>query len=152
VIAGGILKDVGSEEDMEECVAGVYLALWKNPASFDPEKGSLKSYLALLTRSRALDRCRKLARFASEPLEDGLRAPGADLEDGLIERELFGALGGAVRALGEPDREIVIRRWFFGEKPATIAARCALPVREVNGRLYQSKLKLRRLLNKEELS
>ena len=61
-VAGGVLQGVGTEEDLEECVADVYVFLWMHPEKFDPLRGSLKSYLAMVARSRALNRRRQLTR------------------------------------------------------------------------------------------
>ncbi|MDR3277357.1 MAG: sigma-70 family RNA polymerase sigma factor [Oscillospiraceae bacterium] len=150
-VAGGILKDAGTAEDVEECVSDVYLDLWRKPKAFNPKKGSLKTYLAVMARSRALDRYRQLARVQNAELDEALPSPEDALEDRLIARTLSGTLRGAVDALGEPDREIITRRYFLDEKPTAIAAHTSLPLREVNNRLYQSKLKLRKMLGKEEL-
>jgi RNA polymerase sigma-70 factor (ECF subfamily) len=145
-IAGGILKNVGAREDVEECVSDVYIALWRNPRGFDPGKGSLKTYLAVMARSRALDCLRRLARAPLAELRGDTPAPEGTPDDALLSRELFGALRGALDALGEPEREILVRRYFFEEKPAEIALNLALPLKEVNNRLYQGKIKLRKSL------
>lgn len=130
----------------------MYLDLWRNPSGFDPGKGTLKTYLAVMTRSRALDTYRRLIRHDAAALDESIPAPETDLQDRLIARELSGALRDAVDALAEPDREIVLRRYFFEEKPAEIAARLARPVKEIHNRLYASKQKLRNaLFNKEDL-
>ena len=49
----------------------------------------------------------------------------------------------AVDALGEPDREILLRRYYFGQKPREIAAALGLDKKQVDNRLYQTKRRLR---------
>ena len=39
-------------EDVEEVVADVFFALWKQSGKLDAKKGSLKNYLGILTRNR----------------------------------------------------------------------------------------------------
>ena len=46
-------------------------------------------------------------------------------------------------ALEEPDREIIIRRYYRDEKPRAIARALDLPVKQVENRLYRAKAKLR---------
>ena len=45
--------------------------------------------------------------------------------------------------LEEPSREIMIRRFFAGQKPAEISAAMELPVRKIENVIYRSKEKLR---------
>ncbi len=140
-IAAGILRGVGNEQDVEECVSDVWLALWQKPEGYDPQRGSLKTYLTILTRSRALDRFRSLKETDELDGNEPDQTPG--MEDTLISEELFTRLREEIDALGEPDREILIRRYFFLQKPSAMAQNMALPVREINNRLYQAKKKLR---------
>ena len=60
-VAGSVLRGVGSDQDVEECVADVFVYLWQHPDKFDPRRGSLRSWLAVVARSQAVDRCRALA-------------------------------------------------------------------------------------------
>ena len=42
-----------------------------------------------------------------------------------------------------PDREILLRRYYFGQKPREIAAALGLDKKQVDNRLYQTKRRLR---------
>ena len=146
VVAGGILNGTGTTQDIEECISDVYVHVWKNPGSFNPERGSFKTYLAILARSKALDAYRRLSKNKIAELTEAIAASDDDLLSGIMEKESHAELYAAIKSLTEPNREIVIRRFFFEEKPARIAENTSLPVKEVENRLYQSKLKLRKLL------
>jgi len=61
-----------------------------------------------------------------------------------MDNEMHQELYTAIDSLNEPNREIVIRRYFFEEKPACIAKAISLPTKEIENRLYQSKLKMRK--------
>ena len=52
-----------------------------------------------------------------------------------------------INALGEPDREILVRRYYYEQKPKEIALALNLSVKQVNNRLYQTKQKLREALS-----
>ncbi len=58
-----------SKEDAEETAADVFAALWKNADLLDPEKGSIKSYLAGAARKAAAQKLRKQIPD-SAPLEE----------------------------------------------------------------------------------
>lgn len=149
VVAGGILG--GTESDIEECISDVYVHVWKNPGSFNPARGSFKTYLAVLARSKALDAYRRLSRNKIIELSEAIAATDDDLLDGIMKKEAHSELYSAIKSLTEPNREIVIRRFFLEEKPARIAENTALPLKEVENRLYQSKQKLRKILEGEKL-
>jgi len=142
VIAGGILNRVGSRADVEECISDVYVRLWRNRKAYDPQRGTLKAYLATLAKSIALNKYKQLTRVRTVPFEDAPVATTDDLLTQITDREQYQALYDAIKTLKEPDREIIIRRYFYDEKPSGIAARIPLPVKEVENRLYQTKLRL----------
>ena len=50
-----VLRDQAAAEDVAQ---DVFIALWRNPGAYDPKRGSLRSYVSLMARSRALDRWR----------------------------------------------------------------------------------------------
>ena len=82
-------------------------------------------------------RCRAVSLEEIE-LADPLGVPEA-----LLAGERRAALDAAVDALAEPDREILLRRYYFGQKPREIAAALGLDKKQVDNRLYQTKRRLR---------
>ena len=151
VIVGGVIGVVGTAEDIEECVSDVYISLWRNPKAFDPHKGSLKTFLSAIAKRKALDRYRQLVRKQTSELDEMLMSQDDDLIEYVTKRDLQKVLYDAVESLKEPDKEILIRRYFFDEKPSDIAIKLSLQVKEIKNRLYQSKLKLMKLLKSEEV-
>ena len=152
VIVGGVLNGVGTSEDIEECISDVYVSLWRNPSAYDPRKGSLKTFIAVAAKRKALDRYRQLTRVKIVELDEAIQSNDDDLLEYIAERDMVSELYEAIRLLKEPDREILIRRYFFDEKPSRIADKTSLPVKEVKNRLYQSKLKLRETLSAKEVA
>ena len=69
------------------------------------------------------------------------------MADAINAREARQALRAAVDALGEPDREILIRRYYYNQKPREIALALDMRVKQVDNRLYQTKRKLREALS-----
>ena len=88
----------GWPEDAEECVQDAVWAFVEGREKWDPERGSEKTWLCLLLRSRARDRRRALASRAEEPLEDHVHLTAGDEAEGAAVRD------GLRRALGELSR------------------------------------------------
>ena len=117
VVVGGVLGGVGTSEDIEECISDVYVSLWRNPKAFDPHKGSLKAFIAVIAKRKALDRYRQLAKTKIVELDEAINSSDDDLLEYIAKRDLYSELYVTIRALKEPDKEILIRRYFFDEKP-----------------------------------
>ena len=145
-IARAVLEGTASAEDVEECVADVFVYLWQHPEKYDPARGKLKAWLSILVRSMAIDRCRALSRRGTLPLEEALLSAQPDLAEGLLAQEARERLVGAVETLEEPDRNILLRRYYHGQKPKEIALALGLPPKQVENRLYRTRQKLRTML------
>jgi len=146
VIVGGILGKVGTTQDIEECISDVFIQLWKNPQAFNQQKGTLKAYLAVIAKSRALNIYKKLAKVKIIELDEAIQSTDDDLFDYIVEKDMSQELYEAIKTLVEPNKEIIIRRYFFDEKPKKIAESISMSIKEVENRLYQSKIKLRKIL------
>ena len=105
---------------LEEVVSDVFLSLWNHPG--DPDRGSLKGYLAAITRNKARDRLR---RFHIEvPLEsDCLEVPVEDSCRQIELAQLKEAVKQVVDRLEEPDRTILLRNYYFSKEPGAISNR-----------------------------
>lgn len=142
-IAGAVLNGVGSPEDVEECVADTFIYLWEHPEKYDPQRGKLKTWLAIVARTRAVDRCRDIAKRATVPLEDATLIDELGVVDGILREDQRQALEVSVDGLGEPDREILIRRYYYDQKPKEIARALNMEVKQVDNHLYRTKQRLR---------
>jgi RNA polymerase sigma-70 factor (ECF subfamily) len=82
-----VLRDPVAAEDV---VQDSFALLWRRPRAFDARRGSLRSYIAMVARSRAIDRSRSEAvrEAAAERLRDGSEAlHERSAADTVIERE-----------------------------------------------------------------
>ena len=145
-IADAVLKNVGNTQDVEECVADAFIHLWEHPEKFDPGRGKLRSWLCILVRSRAIDRYRELSRRWALPLEEAALAESAGMQELLLAAETRRELLAAVKALGEPEREILVRRYYYEQKPREIALALDMTVKQVDNCLYRTKKQLRQTL------
>lgn len=146
-IVSAVLKNVGSEQDVEECVADVFIDLWENPDKYDPDRGSLKTWLCMTARCKAIDRYRALSRHTTAPLESAMMVGRMGMQDALLQEETKRELVAAVNALTDVERDVLIRRYYYEQKPREIAKALDLSIKQVENHLYRSRQKLRKAIS-----
>lgn len=133
--------------DAETCAAEVFSEFYLDLDKFDPSKGSIKAWLCVIARHNAVDMARR--NTAVLPLDEEIRADtsGVSLESELEERELRRAVLSEVKSLDEPDREILLRKFYLGESSKEIAKRLKMSVSNVDARTSRAVEKLRKRLD-----
>lgn len=148
-ICSAVLKNVGNEQDVEECVADVFIWLWQFPDQFDSTRGSLKSWLCIHARSKAIDRYRKLSNYRAISIDDVMVIGRICVQDYTIHISRREDLAAAINTLSAIEQEILIRRYFYEQKPRDISIALEMPVKQIDNYLFRSKQKLRRVLSRQ---
>src|SRR5437867_2975662 len=58
-VYGLAARVIGDRKAAEDVSQDVFLAFWERPAAFDPERGSLRTWLGTLTHRRSVDYVRR---------------------------------------------------------------------------------------------
>ena len=148
-IARSVLRNVGTGEDMEECVADAFIQLWRNSDAITDSRGSVKCWLCTVTKCKAIDRYRSIARGRDILLNEEIASLSVGVFDQPLNAVLQRELLAAVHTLGEPDQEILLRRYYYQQKPKDIAIAVDLSVKQVENRLFRAKQLLRKQLEGE---
>ena len=116
--------------------------IWR--AQGDPIGSAVSAkWLCVAVKSRAIDRYRKIIQKSEIALDEQLASCGSGIVDQTLDSVLQRELIAAIHALGEPDREIILRRFYYRQKPKDISLALDLPIRQVENRIFRAKLKLR---------
>ena len=145
-VASSVLINTAAAEDIEECVADAFIYLWQNHEKYNEKRGTLKSWLSVIVKSKAIDKYRQLSKNNEVPLNDENIIEEISVIDDIINAETKRELTAAVNALEDTDREIILRRYYYRQKPKEIGSILNIPVKQVKNKLYKSKLKLREML------
>lgn len=138
-------KILTSKEDIEECVSDAFVGMWRHIDNLDTEMGSLKGYLICAVRNHAINRYKQAKRSNVVALSDNLYeiATEDDLENQVLWNTDAQILLELIQELGEPDREIMLRKHFLFERVNDIAAQMNLEANQVKYKLQRTKSKLR---------
>ena len=137
-----------SAEDIEELASDVFFDFYRNIRKYKPELGSIKTFLCTSAKHKALDLARKRTRengnVSMDDEENFLQfADELAVEEEFFEKEERKALFSEIAALGEPDCEIITRKFFLREPTKSIAARLGLSAENVDVRTHRALARLR---------
>jgi RNA polymerase sigma-70 factor (ECF subfamily) len=152
-LATRILQGICEKEDIEECVSDAFIACWHRIGEYDPSKGSLKTWLLILTKYKALDYRRKMTRNTSPNSEVVEHVANyLDTEQIVLRKEEKEELQQLIELLEPLDRAVFYKRYFYYESLETIAQSLGLSRKAVESRLGRSRKWLREKmgLNRKE--
>jgi RNA polymerase sigma-70 factor (ECF subfamily) len=140
-----------NRDDAEDLVCDVFLEAWQHVNSYDPKRGSVRTWLLLRVRSRAIDRMRGLAIARKHALLQ------YKMEESVVsERDDPDQIPDRARArkvlasLSKVQRIVIELTYFKGLTCREIADRCNLPVGTVKSRLSAAVDKLRQQFTQVE--
>jgi RNA polymerase sigma-70 factor, ECF subfamily len=129
----------------EEVVQEVFLRLWNKPARFDPERGSLRSYLLTQCHGRSVDLLRSETSRRAREERDAARTAeaGYDLEREVVDLAVGEHVKDALIALPEDERRAIALAYFGGHTYREVADLLDQPEGTVKSRIRSGLLKLR---------
>jgi RNA polymerase sigma-70 factor (ECF subfamily) len=146
MLYGLALRIVNDSTDAEEVVLDVYQHIWKSAHTFDESRGSVWSWLVLLTRSRSIDRLRKAGtRRTREVAGIHPETPGSDNNPEIetIFQEERGIVRHALETLSSSEREAIELAFFKGLTHVEVAEALAEPLGTIKTRIRSGLRKLR---------
>ncbi len=141
VMLAAATRILHNRRESEDLVHDVLVEAWRKSASYTRERGTVRTWLLVRLRSRALDLLRRRARHPTTPLEQ----PGADLrpEADPARATEYGRMRQAIDDLPPPQRDVLELSYFGGLSMREIAARLEIPLGTVKSRTAAGLNKLR---------
>ena len=149
VIVSSVLKGYGTKEDAEECISDIFVKLVMDSSWTRDSRTDLKAFIGVTARNTAIDTYRKLSgrsRYITDDELDENISSGNTPETYIHGKELRQLLWENVRALGEPDSEIITAQYLYGRSVREIAAVLKMSVAAVHKRSRRARKKLEKML------
>lgn len=134
-------RRLSNTEDVKDIVNETFFEFYAHRERFDPEKGSLKSYLSTIADRLAMKQYRELSRLDPVSAEDV-----TDGRNCIADAELKSDLSAALDQLDPIDARIVREKYYGGMSFREIAAALDLPYETVKKRHQRSLKKLLRIM------
>ncbi len=132
----GFLKQLlGNRQAAEEVIQETFASIWQHPNGFDPERGTLRSYVFGAGRKRAMEWWRKQkpqSHSATEPVEE-------------CKAETQSLIGNAFDKLPAEQRTILWLREVEGQSYAELAEILGIPEGTVRSRLFAARKAFRQV-------
>ena len=144
--AFGLAKRLLSDHSRaEEVVQEIFVRLWNEPNRFDPERGTLRSFLLADTHGRSVDLIRSdVARRNREEKEARQQADGGyDIAHEVWDIALAGHVREAMEKLQAGERQAIELAYFGGLSYKESAERLGEPEGTVMSRIRSGQKKLR---------
>jgi RNA polymerase sigma factor (sigma-70 family) len=139
----------------EEIVQEAFLALWRDPEAYRPDRGSVRAWLMSTVHHRAVDAVRREEARRRRAWRGEI--PAAQEEDpaeAVVDRDAMvdtrGRVRAALRQIPPEQREVLRKMYFEGKTQTKIAEELALPLGTVKSRTLLAMRRLRTLLVEAE--
>lgn len=134
----GLLMGLGvrilrNRRESEDLVHDVFLEVWRRAPTYDPTRASVRAWLVLMMRCRALDRRKSHGFKLRASLDHDPRvAPEAEGPSEVLERN---RLAEQLQALPDNQREVLVLGYFEGLSSTEISERLDIPLGTVKSRV-----------------
>lgn len=149
-VASSVCRDAGRAE---EAVQEGFLSVWRARARYRPESGSVKGWMLVAVRRRALDAVRREAADRRPELVEltASDASSPSPPDVVIAQGEGEALRTSIARLPDPQSEVIGLAFFGGLSHSEIAGQLALPPGTVKGRMRLGLHKLRAAMDESDV-
>ena len=153
-VYSGALRVLGNGSAAQDVVQDVFVELWSHPGRYDPAAGSLRTYLIVLARHRAVDQLRsELRRVARQERHYRLTPPEppGTASDEVMAAETASVVRAAVQLLPDGQRRVVELAYFEGLTCREVARTMGIPEGTAKSRLRLAMAKLESVLDRQLL-
>ena len=142
LVFGVARRMLGDATQAEDVAQSVFMQIWSRPQTF--QGGNFAAWVATVARNASIDILRSAAvRTRAPELPTDLPSP-TDIDDEIYGRVRAAAVGDALRALPEDQREAIERAYFEGLSYREVAEKLGAPLGTIKSRIRAG---LRRLVD-----
>jgi RNA polymerase sigma factor (sigma-70 family) len=149
VAYGLALRIVRDERLAEDAVQEAFLAVWRQAASFQPDRASARTWVLTFVHRRAVDLVRREERRRAETLEPETEPSGSSAADDAELRSRRAAVQRALAQLPDDQRRPIELAYYGGLTQSELAEELGLPLGTIKSRMFAGLKRLGELLGSE---
>ena len=156
-IAFNKLRSVCTTAEIDECVSDVFAEIFTKINFEKLDERNMKGYTGTVAKRRAMDYYRKHSSEKAKIIRIDEEAAGTIVSDVNIEndsdkKEVQSILLQKIDELGEPDSEIIIRKFYYDQNSSEIARKLNLKASSVRSRCKRALERLGAMLAEAGIS
>ena len=142
IVYGVALRVLNDTTAAEDVLQEVFMQLWRNPQSFNADRGRLAPWLAVIARNRAIDMLRR--RPMEEDIDELPIASSVNVEDDSARRMAVDKVRGVLAGMPQEQRRTLEMAFFEGMTHSEIAGKTGDPLGTVKTRIRAGLLTVRK--------
>jgi RNA polymerase sigma factor (sigma-70 family) len=149
VAYGLALRILRDERLAEDAVQEAFIAVWRQAASFRPERAKAQTWLLTLVHRRAVDLVRREERRRGEPLDPETEPAGSSAADDAELRNRRSTVQRALAELPFEQRQPIELAYYGGLTQSELAEQLDQPIGTIKSRMFAGLKRLGELLPDE---
>ncbi len=135
-------RSLGDSGLAEDAVQETFIRAWRARDRFDPQLGTMRSWLFAIERRIVIDLARSRALRTTVPMPEEISIPD-DVEDAMVSWQVEEA----VRRLRPEHRQVLVEVYYRGRRSREVAEDLSIPEGTVRSRLFYALRALRLVLD-----
>lgn len=136
-------KVLNKRELSEECINDVFLKVWNNIDRFNKEDDKFKNWICTITKYTAIDMLRSEKKHSNNlSIEEEVINSKSELEKDFQNDNDLLIIKNEINSMDKIDREIFIRRFYYGEKIRVISEKLGMTDNAINLRILRGRKRL----------
>lgn len=135
-----VLKNKGTNEDIEECVSDIFIGVWNNASKFNENITTFSKWIISVSKYKAIDYLRKLNKNQGTiELKEDITLLKDNIEDKFINKNNLSTLYQLIENMSTVDKQIFIKRYILNEDISIIAKELCVARSVVDNRLSRGR-------------
>jgi RNA polymerase sigma-70 factor (ECF subfamily) len=142
-----------NKEESEDLLQEVFVQAWEKADQYDPERGTVYSFLVTMARNKAIDVTRSKAYKKQKKEDHAINDFSLDLQQNnpnphqeIEIEERANKVRSALSQLNKKEREVLYISYFKGLSQSEVSEKMDIPLGTVKYRMRQGMIKLRDML------
>lgn len=140
-----------SDEDIEEIISDVFLAVWKNQKQLDITK-KMSSYLVGITNNVYCKKFRKLSNDVDISQLDNNIYENSEIENYIELKEKNNIIINEINNMKSEDKKIFMMYYYYSKSMREISKELNIKEEKVKSRLHRIRKKIKKILEKRGYS
>ena len=143
-IVFNLAKGALNTADIEELTADTFVTLWYNREKVQTDK--LKGFICCIAKNKTKNKLKAVFRHQIINIDEMDYEDGLVVSDEIENKIITETLREALDIIGEPDKEIIIRHYYYYQPSTEISEKMGMKSETVKSRIKRAREKLRMIL------